>query len=305
MIKIFRRAIIIVRYCFFEDGFVSNTKKHLKLLGILKPLKIADLITYNTCFIYLFSYLSRALSVNDKFNVLVHHYGFLNNNFSERQLALLLKSGIECYKENDGENEYQIVLTSSAFLEIEGSLTMFLKVDNIKIASLSFSFAPGEIFGIEADNIIHISCLQRFGKQIKNIEKAKKHFGDILPAFILLKSIEAFACFLGVEQFVGICVENQLSFKDVNDHGKYYAAYDEFWKINGGQLINGSYVIPCPIPQKDILSIKQTHRNRVRRKRQKLNSIFVNCHNNINTKLSKATSTTAVHYDDVITGNAL
>lgn len=289
--EIFSRITTITKYFFFEEKISDTVKKHLELERVLQPFKAAGLINHNTYNIYLFSYLAKFLSTGSKLQSLIHHYSFLSKNFSEQQLQQIFSEGVECYREYNGQDLFTIVLIWSSTLEHEGSLSLFFKVNNVKTANLSFTFVPGKLFGMTDETIIYVSCLQRIGNEFDNVIKCKikDHFNDITPAVILLKSLEAVAYSLHIKQALCVSAINQLSFIRKEDYEKFYTVYDQFWQLMGGELVNESYAIPFPVPQKNILLVKQTHRNRARKKRKVMNDIYIDCYSNINSYLSGLT----------------
>lgn len=269
---------VVQHFLFEKPNIIVHLKKHYELMQVLKPFRKAKLINFRTYVIYLFSFISRSLNVHEKLQILNYNYSFLKNIFNSNQLNQLFKEGIEFYKESSDEDDYTVVLTYSSILEFEGSLSLFFKVNNVKIFTLSFTFAPGEIFKSNNETVIYISCLQGVKNQFGNISKTTKYFQDIIPPVILLKALEAFAVSLKIKEILGILAKDQLSFDDEMDYESFYSNYDNFWKNSGGRLINGNYVLTCPITQKSISLIRQNHRNRTIKKRQKLNDVYTACY---------------------------
>lgn len=151
----------VVRHFLFEGrSFYSNCKQHLDLVKVLKPYKRANLISLRTYAIYLFSYISKSLKVDEKLKILTYHYSFLRSIFPTNKLKELFKNGIELYKERSDNDEFSVTLTSSGLLEFEGSLSLFFTVNGTKVFTLSFSFAPGSVYGVKDKTIVYVSCLQ-------------------------------------------------------------------------------------------------------------------------------------------------
>ena len=272
----------IIQHFFLSGDSRHHRKQFSNLTRVLKPFKMNNLITYRSYIIYLFSYVSRSLSTDNKARILTHHYLFLKDNLGERYLRKLFSDGIECFKECSDEDEYTVVLSSSSMLEFEGSLSLYFMVNRVKIYTLSFTIAPGNIFNCKGDSIIFISCLQRDSKQIDNNIKATKYFKDILPSVILMRVMEAMATSLNIQTCIGISARNQLSLSDEAEYVRFYNIYDEFWLNNGATLVDGNYTFSIPLPQKYIQAIQQKHRNRTIKKRAKLDEIYNESYNTIN-----------------------
>lgn len=272
---------IAQHFLFTGPKMFGHLKKHFALMKVLKPFKNAGLISFRTYGIYLFSYISKSLDVNKKVEILTHNYSFLKNIFPQNQLKKLFKEGIEFYNESSGEDIYSVALHYSSILEFEGSLSLFFYVNNCKIFTLSFTFAPGSVFDTSDKTVIYVSCLQGVKNQFETISKTTKHFNDVIPAVILLKVLEAFAVALNIRTVLGISAKHQLSFGNEADYENFYDNYDDFWYNAGGELVNGNFILPCPVPQKSLSLIKQNHRNRTIKKRGKLNEVYVTCYHNV------------------------
>nr|WP_255487031.1 DUF535 family protein [Mucilaginibacter sp. SP1R1] len=280
-----QNIIKIVRRLLFSGSAYVNINQQLKVIDVLKPFIQDKYIHYRIYVIYLFSYLSRAFDTDTKRQILINHYQLLQDRFPPAQLNKLFKSGIVCYSDNCGSNHYELILASSATLEFEGSLSLFFTMNEIKISTLSFTIAPGKLFGLADDHVIYISRLQRAGNHNQNIHTAIKYFNDIIPSVILMKVLEAVAAALHIHTCIGISSDNQLSTYMEPEAEKFYSIYDQFWINNGATLKNGNYIIPLPIAQKPLELIKQTHRNRAIKKRNKLCCIYNISYQNILTAL--------------------
>jgi uncharacterized protein VirK/YbjX len=189
----------------------------------------------------------------------------------------LFSKGIVCY----AENNYKIILSGSEDREREGSLSLYFKDGDVTISQLSFSISAGKTFGVDDENIAIISRFQQISAHLEKIKEAKKHFGDIMPTLILFTVLEAFCMSLNINKVLGINGRDQLSWETQYQHS-YNATYDEFWMHNGGTTTQYGYLMDCPFPQKDLSEIKQSHRNRAKKKRERLDAIYDYAHNEIN-----------------------
>ncbi|MEO3408352.1 DUF535 family protein [Mucilaginibacter sp. CAU 1740] len=282
-----QNVVKLLRHFILNRNIFSNIKQQYKLASTLKPYFKARLLNHRTSVIYLFSYLSGAFTVSKKRQILDHHYQYLKNVLPPTQLQTLFKQGISCYQDSTTADEYNILLASTHMLEFEGSLSLSLLVNNIKIAMLSFSIAPGVAFDLPDEQVIYMANMQRWGEHNEDIHKATKYFNDIIPATILLKTIEALASVLSISTAIGISANNQLTAIIKNDHERFYSIYDQFWLNHGGELKNGDYIIPLPLVQKPIEQVKQTHRNRTLKKRERLKGIYEEACRNLSSVFHK------------------
>jgi uncharacterized protein VirK/YbjX len=274
MKKWYKLARVLSLHFIWNKRALSNLKQHRALAKTLKRAVPPGKPVFRTSVMYLFSYLSGAITTSHKRKILTHHYSFLRKVFTSEQLSQLYNGGIVFYAEQYEQNHYRVILAPSEMLEFEGSLSLLFEINKQKIASLLFSFSPGDVFDIEDENIVFISCLQRVGNQAENAYAATKYFSDNNMATILLKVLEAAAVDFGITKAIGVGCDNQLTAKLTCEHERYYSIYDQFWLNSSGVKRDGDYLIELPMVQKSILLIKQTHRNRTIKKRQRLRDIF-------------------------------
>ena len=283
--KWYKLARVLSLHFIWNKEALSNFKQHRALVKTLKSVMPPGKPVFRTSVMYLFSYLSGAISTNHKREILAHHYSFLKRAFCGSQLIQLYNGGAVFYKEQCGQNEYKVTLAASGMLEFEGSLSLVFEMNKQKVASLLFSFAPGDVFDLEDENIVFISCLQRVGNQAENAYAATKYFSDNNMATILLKVLEAAAVDFGITKAIGVGCDNQLTAKLTCEHERYYSIYDQFWLNSSGVKRDSDYLIQLPMSQKPILLIKQTHRNRTIKKRQRLRHIFEAVQHNLQKEL--------------------
>jgi uncharacterized protein VirK/YbjX len=264
-----------MRYVVFNKYALINFKNQLKLIALIKFFTAEKFVHFRTNLYHLTDYLSGTFSTDEKLKILYHHYNFLKKTFTHKQLSEIFKDGVECYSEDNNIGRYSIVIGSSLTLEFEGSLSLYLMFNDVKIATLSFTIIPGAIFNIPEEHVAYITCTQRIGQHKVRILAAIKHFRDMVPSVLLMKSFEAILLTLGITSCVGISHENQLTaLKRPGEKEKYYSFYDQLWINYDGINIGGDYLIPLPLVQKPLLLIKQTHRNRTVKKRMKLSEIY-------------------------------
>jgi uncharacterized protein VirK/YbjX len=266
---------IVADYFLFHGGLPAKVRKHLEAIKVLSAYRREDLIFFRAYFIYILPYISKALSVQQKHQILIGHYSFLREKFSAGQLQQLFNHGIEYYREADQQDTYRIVLQAvTDHLEFEGSMYLYVKLNERRIFTLSFTFVPGNIFGFEDQRIIFISSVQGTKNEFDQIRKATRYFKDNALPSVLIKVLEAIAVSLNIDKFLGIAASDQLSYKSGLSYERFYANYDTFWLSMGGVSKKGYYSIALPLQQKPILQISQTHRNRTLKKRKKLEEIF-------------------------------
>ncbi len=272
--KQFKNISKIFGHFIFNKTPFTNLKDHLSLVKILKPFKEEGFINNRTFMIYMFSYIAQFLSIKEKLSILCHNYTFLKNNFPKDKLKQIFNEGITCFEEVNEEDTYKVLLKSSHIFEFEGSQFLVFVMNDVVLFTLSFTFAPGNIFGINSESLIYVSALKGTKNEFENFSKATKYFRENIPSVILLKVLEAIAQNLNIGTLVGISAENQLSYAHGFNDQNFISNYDEFWKNLGATENNDNYYMQLPMAYKDLSLIKQKYRNRTIKKRKVLDSIL-------------------------------
>jgi uncharacterized protein VirK/YbjX len=267
-------GIILLKHLFLSGNAKENNRSFFRLLQVLKPLRKAGLVRRGAALSYLSIFLSRSLTANQKLTICINHYSFLQKLFSAEQLNALFKDGIECYAEQTGGNHLRVVMAHAAGYEVEGPCSLLYYVNDTLYATLCFTMAPAGIFGLNDANVFYISCMQKKHTEGQGINKAT-HISGIHPVTMLLNALKAFGAANGIKNCVAISAVNQLAYvADRKDYDYFFSLYDDFWLSKGGSKLNSDYLVPFPLVQKSILEVKQTHRNRARKKRIKQEEIY-------------------------------
>jgi len=300
----YRKISYSFKYFFFSKSVLSNYKRQFQLVKTIKPFFKAGLIKYSSnTYVYIFqrlfrNFLSVSLTTNDKLDIFSHHFNFLQHHFSFGNLHKLFNEGISLFSETDGSNAYAIKLVSSKNGEYEGLLSLAFTCNDIELAVVSFTIAPGKIFCLEQNEIAYVTRLQKSRAEKDLVNEATKYFKDIFLTSILLKALEAMLFAFDISTFAGVSAGNQVSGHMSGYQELFYVFYDETWITNGGILKNGEYILSLPLPHKSILLIKQTHRNRTVKKRNKLKEIYDCCSKNAQLIISDKQPETYVTFAD-------
>jgi uncharacterized protein VirK/YbjX len=279
----YRKISYSFKYFFFSKSILSNYKRLFQLIKTIRPFFKEGLIKYSSnTYSYIFrrlfrNFLSVSLTTNDKLDIFSHHFNFLTEHFSPGSLHKLFNEGISLFSEADGPNSYAIKLVSSKNGEYEGLLSLAFTCNDIELAVVSFTIAPGKNFGLEQQDVAYVTRLQKSRAEKDPVNEATKYFKDIFLTSILLKALEAMLFAFDISTFVGVSAGNQVSGHMSGYQELFFVFYDETWITNGGILKNGEYILSLPLPHKSILLIKQTHRNRTVKKRNKLKEIYDCC----------------------------
>lgn len=267
-------GFILLNHLFFSGKTSTNIRLFSNLLNVLRPLRSAGLVRRGVALSYLSIFLSRSLSTDDKLKLSVHHYSFLQKVFSDGQLKALFGRGLEFYTEHSNGSLLNISLVHDPGYVYEGPCDLLFEVNGETHAKLSFMAAPGNIFGLPDETVFYISCMQKKHSDVEGINKIT-HVNHIHPVTMLLNVLKAFSAAKGISHCVAVSAKDQLSYiETLGNYDHFVNLYDDFWVSKGGSPLNRDYLLPLPLVQKPILEVKQTHRNRVRKKRAKLQEVY-------------------------------
>jgi uncharacterized protein VirK/YbjX len=144
----------------------------------------------------------------------------------------------------------------------------------LPLYTLSFSFAPGEVLGVQQEQVIFIAAIQGTKNKQEDIRKATRFFKDNALPVLLMKALEAIAAQLKIVACIGVPASGQLSADKITGKEKIVVAYDDFWLKSGGKEIGSGYYIHLPLTHKPIELISQNHRNRTIKKRDKSAAVY-------------------------------
>ena len=221
--------------------------------------------------------MSLSLSIENKLKIFYHHYSFLQERIEPEYLKQIYNNGIVLFTEINGDDHYSIKLIMSKQVEFEGLLSLQFDCNGYELAVIGFTIAPGEIFGLKEQYTGYVTRIQKNGTQKARGYEATKYFKDIFLTSILIKSLEAVFVAFNITNFAGVTATQQISLYLCEYGDAFFTFYDQVWIDNGGVLNNENYIVSLPLLQKPILLVKQTHRNRTLRKRNKLKEIYDQC----------------------------
>jgi len=198
--------------------------------------------------------------------VLVTHYSSFPGFLRPGCLADL-RRGITIWQQFVGEGlpKLTIVMERSKLAPMEGELQLrfSFKTD---LCVLTFSIAPGKVFGATAETVIFIGGVQgRIGSR-EEVRQAARLNSEISPRSMLILAVQSLALAMGVEEIIAVGEDEHIS--RAYAQSKISFDYAQFWTETGGVRIGRHYRLPVHSPQKPLSLVSPSHRSRARRRRE-------------------------------------
>lgn len=212
---------------------------------------------------YLGDYLSLDLSPTERRLALREHYRIAGTSGLETAIP---PSG-QIWRKLNGPDEppLRISVESASLAPMEGELQLSFYF-RTHLFSLTFTFAPGRIFGAGRETVMFIGGLQGRARGREEIREASRLNGEISPAAMLLIAARVVAKIAGAKELVAVGMDRQISMS--------YAAeqirldYQRFWLEGGGIKQRSHYHLPLQPELRPLTETARTHRSRTRRKRE-------------------------------------
>ncbi|WP_279024787.1 VirK/YbjX family protein [Gibbsiella quercinecans] len=221
-------------------------------------------------------YLYRALTVKQRTDVIINHYTFLGEmqNFQmSNALTSLEDKCIYTLKGKDGV-EFAICGSTAKRAEREGESTVFLKMGDTLLASITFSVASHN-----QQQSIFIGGVQGASKGVGNevIKQATKLCYGLFPKRILMEVIFQFARENNIDKIFGVS-DNSHVFRSLryvfSKRSQFHASYNNFWQAIGGQKVSKHlYALPLSIPRKDNSELPSKKRSEYRKRYELLDQL--------------------------------
>jgi hypothetical protein len=202
----------------------------------------------------------------------------MHSSLSESALRKILQGEITLHEVSEGGNRFVFTMALPARSgDMEGELSLDLRVNGKKVFNLCFTIVPGWVVKSEVVEVLLISHLQGTKGCGSQIKLACRAFHDYSPRCLLLAALQGFADAFGIREIVAVCATNQKSFlKGIPVVFK--AAYDDsFAKVGMAKTSVGFYSSPIPIESKPLASFKGRARARAKKRRAMRQQIRSTC----------------------------
>jgi uncharacterized protein VirK/YbjX len=256
--------------------FATNILFHFKLIRRFKKIvhSYHGLIDSKVNNLYFKSFISTKFNVEQKLEIMSHHYSFLKNIFDDKMLEELFTTGITCWRVQKEENNSCVSLQAATFDRREGCLRLNFRNNETDIFNLGFTVVPGKLLNICDGSVIYVSRVQYARNQHENISRITKLFGYITPLTIVLYVLEGISKALRIQSIVGISTKQHIKFIDTWNEKLFDKNYSSLWqKLNANEMQNGNFYMSCPLPKKALVLQKQKYRSIILNKRNKLREV--------------------------------
>jgi uncharacterized protein VirK/YbjX len=246
-----------------------NLSDHWRCSAAIQRSRAAGVVPDNPMipFKYLGDYLSLSMSTTARRQALVGHYerlasmaGIAGDHVSWCDSILLWEI------EGGAYSPLSIFLEPAQLAPMEGELQLRFASGRRNMFTLTFLFAPGDLFASPYQTILFIGGVQGGMDCRVEMRRAAKENGEIAPAAMLLLTIRALAKVLDIGQIFAVAEEDQIAASYATE--KMKLDYRDFWSQAGGVRQGHFYLLDNESIAKPLREIPTTHRSRTKRKRE-------------------------------------
>ena len=241
-----------------------HPREHIALTRILAQEPVAALTRQRPRLLYkyVWPYLARRFSPDDRRAILASHHRFLQTSISPRFIPRLLQGRIPLWSFTSGATMCAIALDRVGYPDTEGELEAQFIVDGERVYRLAFSIVPGTLLGEQAEHVLFVGGVQGVVGQFAAIRLASR-LCDAPPARLLLDAAIGIARALGIELIVGVSDAEQVS-KVADPTPEFTFSYDRFFLTAGGALRDGLFHLPAVLPDDSVAEVRSQRRGRSR-----------------------------------------
>jgi uncharacterized protein VirK/YbjX len=218
-------------------------------------------------------YLAKGLSLRQRVDFLLSHYGFDDRYFNAAYKAGIYRGkGLALWQRRVGEVQFDITLTMGSRTAAEGDLVLALFVDGQRLHSMNFSWMADPQGGAAAGVLPFVARNQgRWRKDTETLQKFEDSFPNNSPKFFCFAAMRGVAEAVGARQIQGVKSVLQVHYDagDADDVKHFGNAYDAFWEsVDGSAGPSIAYEIPVVAPLKPLEEVAAKHRKRTATRRE-------------------------------------
>ncbi len=253
-------------------------KDHRRLLKVLDAAHTQAIFRQvpRTAYRYTLPYLSDNFDRATRLELLISHYGFMNQQLGAAFCDGVVKGNLELWSSDQPDHHFSIQVSGpcAASGHREGELTFTLRMNGAALHKLSFSIVSTRLLSLPSGSIsaghehtIYIGRVQGVAGTFEETREATKACHDIAPPDLLMAALSGMATALGIESIAGVSIEHSISSELIQESNTSFD-YTAFWdRYHGQKTGNGHHLMAVPFPEKPIQAIAAKHRKRTLIKR--------------------------------------
>lgn len=212
------------------------------------------------------SYLARGLGAPARIAAAACHYLDQDQRFDDLWFrAVHGGGGLVLWRHPVAAHDHDIVLRKGCDVADEGALSLVFRVDGGIHCVLSFSHVPGWILQPPCgpDLPQHVWFITRKHLTMERDYQADFHraFHRVSPAQMALSAFSGLVQRLGGRVAIGIGAACQPS-DAPESHRHFTTAYDDFWLAHGAAPLGGNFLLPLPLPHRNLADLPGPKRKR-------------------------------------------
>lgn len=233
---------------------------------LMKPPKANDIrhwLRLNRC-----AY-SRQFDFFQRSEVFLQNHRFVCQHLGSELLDDSRGGHWELWRQTLNGNKLSIQLTTpNSFHRYEGELVLVFECNACRLMVLSFMFCDGCAMGAPGQ-VAFVTRIQGVpGQQIMYREVCKL-LSDMNLSHPLISALDGLCAVWGVENIVGVTVENQPAYLGEQESPNFSSTYTAFWLKNHALINNsGYYQLGLPLLPEDMPLPTGSHRSRTMEHRQ-------------------------------------
>jgi uncharacterized protein VirK/YbjX len=251
---------------------IRNIPTQIRVLRVLSRPAYKQLMKVNPRFPLKYSgldYLARGLTVAQQAECFIHHYRRLPDLLPEDILVQVLLEDVLLDEFRQGDDCFTVKMGLARPWDDEGELSFNFEVNGAVVFVLSFTIIPGWVVQSDAKEVVLVSRLQGVKGSYDEIQRATRAMHDVAPPAFLFAALCGFAEAYGIKAMAGITGVMKPEFHFYEGEAAHIQqAYDGFFTDLGATKGPANfYLAPLPPREKPMISIKQGHKIRTRKKR--------------------------------------
>jgi uncharacterized protein VirK/YbjX len=250
------RLLAASRALWFPDKL-----RRLQSIALLKP-HVQPLIDSDRFFFFTHDYyLSKSLTLSQRFECALAHYGFESvcRTAGYHRAVYGSARGLELWSRTVHGVHYTIMLRSTEDNRHEGDLSVLCLVNGERVCRIGFSYVHGPLFTQDAKHALFVTRNQT--DRNPELQCFRRTFKHNSPPYFCLAAVCGIAMANGMREVYLIRDEEQIAYQPQYAEG-FRNSYSELWKAFGGESIAGARAYRMSLPLRLAPLPDVTHRNR-------------------------------------------